>query len=309
MTLVWLVLLHAVNLIVVPLMLTGAVRKVKAAMQMRVGSPILQPFLDVAKLLRKGETISETASWVFVWAPRISLAIAAVAAVLVPWAGPSLPEGWSGASNFLLVLYLLAVSRFASLLAALDTGSAFGGLGASREATISTLVEPTLVIGLASIAVSTGSTDLQAMLAHPSAPLVAILAGIALLLASLAELSRMPVDDPTTHLELTMVHEAMVLENSGTNLAFVEYAAALRMCIFFGLSIQMLLHAWAGFAELSQPLQYALSISCLFVGGALVAMGEGVAVKLRWRSVPNFLAFAAASSFLAALIAVTQRQP
>ncbi|MFI5384738.1 MAG: respiratory chain complex I subunit 1 family protein [Fimbriimonadales bacterium] len=307
MTIVELILFQAINLLVIPLLLVGVVRKAKARMQMRVGAPVLQPFYDIAKAIRKSETISDTASWVFIWAPRVGLGVVAMLAVLVPWAGPLLPPAWSPASNFLFVLYLLALGRFFALLAALDTGSAFGGLGASREAMISMLVEPTLVIGLAAMAVRSGSADLQTMFALASSPVVAVLAGLALFLASLAELSRMPVDDPTTHLELTMVHEAMVLENSGTSLALIEYASAVRMCVFFGLATQAFLHAWPGFHDLSLGLQYAIGVICLFAAGIILAGAEGIAVKLKWRSVPNFLAFAAVSSFLAALIAVTQR--
>ena len=131
------------------------------------------------------------------------------------------------------------------MLAAMDTGSAFGGLGASREATISVLVEPALMIGLGALALGAKSMDLSVIYSTPASQSVAAPGrSMALVVAALAELSRMPVDDPTTHLELTMVHEAMILENSGRNLALVELAVALRTCIFFGLAAQTLLHAW-----------------------------------------------------------------
>jgi len=307
MTIFELALFHAINLLAIPLMLAGVVRKVKARMQMRIGAPVLQAFHDLAKLLRKTETISENASWVFIWAPRVGFAVAVILTVLVPWAGSLLPAAWAPASNFVFVLYLLALSRFLSLLAALDTGSAFGGLGASREAMISVLVEPTLLIGLAALAVHTGSADLQTMFGLITSPMVAILVGVALLLASLAELSRMPIDDPTTHLELTMVHEAMILENSGPNLFLIEYGTALRMCVFLGLSCQAFLSAVPGFRETPLAVQYATGVLSLFALGIAMAVAEGIGVKLKWRSVPNFLAFAAASSFLAALIAAAER--
>ena len=294
------------NIVVAPLLLIGVVRKVKALMQTRVGAPILQPFFDMAKLLRKGETISETASWVFVLAPRIGLAIAILAAVLVPWSGLLLPAGWAVATNFLLVLYLLGLSKFLSMLAAMDTGSAFGGLGASREATISLLVEPALIIGLGTLAVGAGSTDLATIYSRPIHPLVAVLVGAALVIAALAELSRMPVDDPTTHLELTMVHEAMILENSGRNLALIEYAVALRTCIFFGLAALTLWHAWPGFAALSVGWRYLAGLGGVFVMGMAVAVAEGVLVKLNWRRVPHFLIVATVLCLFAALVAATQ---
>lgn len=294
------------NILLVPLLLVGVIRKTKALMQTRVGAPLLQPFFDVAKFLRKGETVSETASWVFTWSPRIGLAIAILASVLVPWSGLLLPAGWAAATNFLLVLYLLSLSKFLGMLAAMDTGSAFGGLGASREATISLLVEPALMIGLGTLALGAGSMDFSTIYGHPMHPFVAVLVGTALVIAALAELSRMPVDDPTTHLELTMVHEAMILENSGRNLALVEYAVAVRACIFFGLAAHTLWHAWPGFTTLTPNLRYAAGLGGLFVMGIAVAIAEGVLVKLNWRRVPHFLIIATVLCLIAALIAVTQ---
>ena len=298
--------IQIVNILIFPLLLVGTIRKVKALMQNRIGAPILQPFYDLAKMLRKSETISQTSSWVFIWTPRIGLAVAVIAAVLVPWSSAILPLGWASATNFLLVIYLLALGKFFTMLAAIDTGSAFGGLGASREATISMLVEPTLVIGIGALALGAGSTNLLAIFAAPTSLFVAVLVGAALVLVSLAELSRMPVDDPTTHLELTMVHEAMILEYSGRSLALVEYAAALRTCIFLGLATQTLLHAWPAYHALPILLRYPISLVGLIVLGAAVAVAEGILVKLKWRSVPNFLAFAGVMSLLAALIAAAQ---
>ncbi len=295
-----------VNLLIVPLLLVGIIRKVKALMQNRIGAPILQPFYDLAKLLRKSQTVSETASWIFVWSPRIGLVVALVAALLVPWSGSLLPPEWAPATNFLFVLYLLALSKFFTMLAAIDTGSAFGGLGASREATISMLVEPTLVIGLAALSLGAGSTNLLTIYSAYASPFVAILVGGALVVAALAELSRMPVDDPTTHLELTMVHEAMILEYSGPGLAAIEYASALRTCVFLGLAAQTFLHAWPAYLGLPMLAQYAIGLVGLAAMGAGVAITEGVLVKLKWRSVPNFLAFAAVMSLLAALVAAAQ---
>lgn len=306
MRMLLLITIHLVNTFILPLLLVGIIRKVKALMQNRVGAPILQPFYDTAKLLRKTETVSKSASWVFVWTPRVGLAVAAIAAVLVPWTGALLPLSWASATNFLLVLYLLSLGKFLTMLAAIDTGSAFGGLGASREATISMLVEPTLVIGIGALSLGAGSTDLLTIYAAHTSPFIAVLVGAALVLAALAELSRMPVDDPTTHLELTMVHEAMILEYSGRGLAVVEYASALRTCIFLGLATQTLLHAWPSFQTLPMPVRYPISIAGVAALGATVAIAEGVLVKLKWRSVPNFLAFAAVMSLLAALIAAAQ---
>jgi formate hydrogenlyase subunit 4 len=295
--------MHLANLALVPLLLVGVMRKTKARMQSRCGAPVLQPFYDTAKLLRKGETISQTASWVFLWAPRIGLGIAGVAALLVPWSGAPLLFAESHASDFLLVLYLLALAKFLGVLAALDTGSAFGGLGASREAFVSLLVEPILAIGLGALALGAGSTDLAAIDATPGSPGVALLVGAGLIVAALAELSRMPIDDPTTHLELTMVHEALVLENSGRNLALVELAVGLRTCLFLGLAAQTLLHAWPAYTGLPLASRYGVGLLALFATGVGVAVAEGVLVKLNWRRVPNFIAFGAALTLLAALVA------
>jgi formate hydrogenlyase subunit 4 len=293
--------IHLLNVTVVPLLLVGVVRKVKAAMQSRRGAPVLQPFYDIAKWLGKGETISDTTSWVFIWAPRLGLAVALVAALLVPWSGA--PPAGAGAANFLLVVYLLGLGKFFSMLAAMDAGSAFGGLGASREATISLLAEPILVLGLGSLAVQAGSTDLPVIYGYPVRPLLAGLVGAALVVAVLAELSRMPVDDPTTHLELTMVHEALILENSGRNLALVELGVALRTCIFLGLAAQTLLRLWPGYLQLDLAGRYAMGLLALFAAGAALAVAEGVLVKLNWRRVPNFIAFGLGLSLMAALVA------
>jgi formate hydrogenlyase subunit 4 len=295
-----------VNLLALPLLLAGCIRKVKAWMQNRTGPPLLQPWYDVAKLLRKSQTVSAGASWVFSLAPQVGLAVVACAAVLVPWNGAILPPSWAVASNLLLVLYLLALARFLALLAALDTGSAFGGLGASREAAVSVMVEPILVLALGALALSAGSMNLLAIYAAPISPWLAAAAGTALLLAAMAELSRMPVDDPTTHLELTMIHEAMILEYSGPSLAAIEYTVALRGCIFLGLAMQTLLHIWPAYSALPVLSRYAVSVAGLVALGVALAVVEGVWVKLNWRKVPNFLGYAAILSLLAVLIAAVR---
>lgn len=295
-----------INIIIIPLLLVGVIQKIKARMQNRIGSPVLQTFYDIGKMLQKHETISETSSWVFILAPRFNLAVVVIAALLIPWSGAAIPESWGSMTNFLLVIYLLGLGRFISMLAAMDTGSAFGGLGASREALISLLVEPAMMIGLGALALGAKSMDLSVIYSIPASQLVAILVGASLIVIALAELSRMPVDDPTTHLELTMVHEAMILENSGRNLALVELSVAIRTCIFFGLAAQSFLHAVPQYMQLPQLMRYCVGLSSLFIVGVIVAVAEGVLVKLNWRRVPNFVAFAIALSLLAALIAVAR---
>jgi formate hydrogenlyase subunit 4 len=297
---------QAVSLLLFPLLLAGIIRKAKALMQNRPGPPLLQPFYDLSKMARKTQAVSRTASWVFRLAPSIGLATAALAAALTPWAGALLPDAWAPASNLLLIVYLLVVGKFFMMLAAIDTGSAFGGLGASREAAVSALAELTIVIALAALALEAGSPCLCVVFSTPISPFVAVFAGAALIMAALAELSRMPVDDPTTHLELTMIHEAMVLEYSGWNLAVIEYTAALRTCIFFGLALQALFQLWPAYLELPLAAQFISSLAALACFGAVVAVAEGVLVKLKWRKIPSFLGFAAVLSLLAALVAAAQ---
>ncbi len=301
-----LIILQFVNLFIMPLFLLGVIRKVKALMQNRIGAPILQPFYDITKLLRKSETISYNISWIFIYAPRISVATAFIAALLIPWAGVLLPPEWVAATNFIFLLYLLSLGKFFLMLSALDAGSAFGGLGASREAVISILVEPGMVISMGALALATESMNMAIIYNHPINPIIAGLAGLSLFIASLAELSRMPVDDPTTHLELTMVHEAMILENSGRNLAITEYASALRMCIFLGISAQTFLLMLPGYHLLSVSIKYLVGITILLFAGIVVAVLEGVLVRLKWRRVPNYLAFSGLFSLLAALVAAVR---
>jgi formate hydrogenlyase subunit 4 len=297
-----------VDVLFLPFLLVGVLRMLKARMQNRLGSPVWQPFYDVAKLLGKGETVSGVASWVFVWTPRLNLAVALWVALAVPWVGiASLSTfGVPHAADLLLIVYLLALGKFASMLAAMDTGSAFGGLGASREAMISLQAEPILLVGLGALALGAGSTDLAGVYSAPLSPFVAALVGGALVIAALAELSRMPVDDPTTHLELTMVHEALILENSGRNLALTEIAVALRTSVFLGLATQTWLRIWPSYVELALLPRYAVGVLALFGAAAALAVAEGVIVKLNWRRIPNFLAFGLMLSLLAALVAAAR---
>jgi formate hydrogenlyase subunit 4 len=201
---------------------------------------------------------------------------------------------------------LLALAKFFAMLAALDTGSAFGGLGASREATLTLLAEPVLLTGLGALALGAGSTDLAVVFSSPISPFVAALVAPALIIVALAELSRMPIDDPTTHLELTMVHEALILENSGRNLLLTELSAALRTCVFLGLAVQTLLHVWPTYGGLPGAWRYGAGLLALFVAGVALAVAEGVLVKLNWRRVPNFIGFGVALSLLAALVAAAK---
>ena len=300
----WLAML--VYLIVVPPLVIGIIRKTKARLQNRVGPPLFQFLFDLIKLCQKSETVSDTICWIFRSTSAINFAIMLVLAVLLPWTGfkPQI----HGADLF-FVVYAFALAKFFTILAALDSGSSFGAFGSSREVFLSALVEPPVILSLAALGIGVQSSDLyQAFsfeslsMAHQSA--LWGLVGISIVMSSLVELSRMQIDDPTTHLELTMVHEAMTIENSGRNLALTEYAHVLRMTILFGLTFQCFLHA-VPWAYTAGPLLIGV---IGIIGVLLVAFGvgifEGLAVKLQWRKNPDFIAYSLTMSLLACFIAV-----
>jgi formate hydrogenlyase subunit 4 len=297
---------HVALLILLPPLLACVIRKTKALMQGRPGPPFLQPLFDLAKRFGKGETVSSTASWLFRANPPVGLAVALIIAATLPWTGAEPLFKGSGAADLILAAYLLALARFFSVLAALDTGSAFGGLGASREVTLSVLIEPGVLVSLAAAALASGTMDLSLALETPLRSTVALLSGSAFLLAALAELSRMPVDDTTTHLELTMIHEATILENSGRNLALIEVTVMLRTAVFFGLGARLFLgsvQVWkGGWVERS-----ILVAAAVLILGFLLAVLEGIAVKLNWRRVPSFVAFSTALAVMSAFVAVVAR--
>ncbi|HEY3998691.1 MAG TPA: NADH-quinone oxidoreductase subunit H [Candidatus Xenobia bacterium] len=294
-------LLYGVHALVLPWLLLGAIRQGKARLGNRLGPPILQPFWDACKFIRKIETVSTTASWAFYAAPALNVAVAVAAALMVPWLGIAPPIG----GDLFLLVYLLALGKFFVSLSALDTGSAFGALGASREAAISIQSEPAFVLALAALALHAKSSSLLMLFApmHRAGPdtVLVVLVVVAVWLGTMADLARMPFDDPTTHLELTMIHEAMVLENSGPNLALMEYAAMLKMTVLLGLVGQlplMLLPAT------SPVLRYGLSLAALGSGALVVVAAESTLVKLRWRRIPNLLSYALLAATLACFLAV-----
>lgn len=292
---------------VVPPLVLAVIRKTKARLQNRMGPSFLQPFFDLLKLLRKNETVSETVSWIFRSTAALNAALMLVIALFVPWI--TFKPVMAGC-DFFLVLYLFAAARFFSILYAFDSGSAFSAFGASREATLSILIEPASMLNFAALGVLAGTSDLVRIFQYGGSDILAanpglwILVGTGILLASLVELSRMPIDDPTTHLELTMVHEAMILEASGKNLALIEYGHALRMSVLFGLTAQCYFHAVPFAYRLDEVGLGVLSVFGIFLIALLVALYEGLAVKLRWRKAPEFIAYSLTMSLLACFIAV-----
>ena len=288
-------------ILVVPYLNVGLIRKTKAIMQGRIGAPVLQPFKDMIKMLNKGQTISETTTWIFQFSTAFGMATTVMIACLVPWVSfrPSLPG-----DDLFVLLYMLAMVRFVTILSAMDQGSAFGGFGASREAFLSLLSEPAMFITLAALGLVAHSSNLSVIFdfeqrcSNYDAP-VWLAAGVGIYLCSIVDLSRMPIDDPTTHLELTMVHEAMILENSGKNLAIVEYSHLLKMAVLFGLSVQCVLHALTFLTPYNAALFATLSIAGVLVLGIMTGVMESLSVKMQWRRTPEFIAYALTMSLFA----------
>ncbi|NKE59906.1 formate hydrogenlyase [Lentzea sp. PSKA42] len=287
-------------------LLVGLMRQVRARLEGRAGAGVAQPWRDLRKLMRKEQITPRGTSEVFRLAPLVLVATTLVVAVVAPFV--TTDSALDPAADLFAVVALLALGAVALALAGLDTGTAFGGMGASREMTILALVEPTLLVAIFALSVRVGSTNLGAIVsstlddpARVISP-VSLLAAVALILVIIAETGRLPVDNPSTHLELTMVHEAMVLEYAGPDLALVELASAMRLSVFLGLLANLFL-PW-GIAATATPVALLVGILALVVKvgvlGVLLAAGEVFVAKLRLFRVPELLA----GSFLLALLAV-----
>lgn len=287
-----------------PLML-GIVNRTKALVGGRRGPPLLQKYYDLWKLLRKGAVYSDTTTWVFRAGPIISLAATLAAALLMPLGNFSAPIHFTG--DLILFAYLMGLGRFYLVSAALDTGSPFEGMGASREVFFSTMAEPALLLGLAAIGRETVGrsilidlTDMHQKLSGAvwsEAGLFLVFAAITLFLVLLTECSRIPVDDPTTHLELTMIHEVMVLDHSGPDFAYILYGAALKMWLLGALVVGMLLPVThLGILDL------LLSLVAMFFVAVAVGVVESVMARLRMVRVPQLLAGATMLAILALVL-------
>jgi formate hydrogenlyase subunit 4 len=276
-------------LLLLPPLLLGVVNRVKALFAGRKGPPLLQLYFDLAKLLRKGTVYSRTTTWVFRAGPIAGVSAIATAGLLVAFAGERAILTFAG--DFILFAYLLGLARFFTVLAALDTGSAFEGMGAAREVTFASLAEPALFLSLVVLARATGSLSLSGMLGpdlsaawRHAAPAL-VLAAIALFVVALAENSRIPVDDPNTHLELTMIHEVMVLDHSGPDLALILYGAALKFFLFGALFTRIVL----GFRFESLVAAEAVFVAGLFGFAVLVGVVESVMARMRLVRIPQLL--------------------
>src|SRR6516164_7613950 len=270
-----------------PLML-GVIAKTKALFAGRTGPPLLQPYYDFIKLVQKGSVFSTTTTWVFRAGPVVGLVTAALATLLIPLGDAAAPVSFTG--DLILLAYLLGLGRFFTALAALDTGSAFEGMGAAREVTFACLAEPALFLGLLVLAKLSGSLQLTGMLgssvaAHwPAASASLALVLISWFIVLLAENCRIPFDDPNTHQELTMIHEVMVLDHSGPAFGMILYAASLKLFLF-GALIVRLFPLTTGSPWLDWPIFVA---GMLFVA-MVIGVVESTMARLRLTHVPVLL--------------------
>jgi formate hydrogenlyase subunit 4 len=284
-------------------LLPGIINRVKAVAAGRRGPPLLQTWYDIAKLLSKSAVYSRTTTLIFRMGPMIGLATGVVALAMLPWAGGVALVSFDG--DFILFVGLLGLGRFFTVIAALDTGSAFEGMGASREAWFSALTEPALFLAVAALAHVTGSLSLSRLLVGLGAgnlggPAV-FLAAAATSIVFLAENARMPVDDPTTHLELTMIHEVMVLDHSGVDLAFIQYGASVKLWVLGGLFSSMLVPRTGLWL-----LDLCVGLSAVLAVGVVTGVIESVMARTRIARVPQLLVAAIAMSALALALALVR---
>ena len=290
---------------------TGLVRKIKARLMRRRGPSVLQPYRDLLRLGRKETVLAENASWLFRTAPYLIFAATWVAAALVPTFATGLLFNWT--ADLIAIVALLGSARFFLALAGMDVGTSFGGIGASREVMIASLAEPAMIMIVFSLALLVGSTQLSTIAAFMVSPQVGLrvtlgLAMISLIMVGIAENGRIPVDNPATHLELTMVHEAMVLEYSGRHLALIELSSSLKLLLYLSL-IACLFLPWG-----MVPMRPALSVDSLAayaIGGGfgcfMLALFETAIAKMRVFRVSAFLGAALMLGLLGALLLFVSR--
>jgi formate hydrogenlyase subunit 4 len=297
-------LLQVGLLLLFPPLLVGVVNRTKALVAGRRGLPLLQAYSDLAKLLRKGSVLSRTTTWAFRAGPAVGLASVAAAGLMMAVAGERALVSFAG--DFVLFAYLLALARFFTALAALDTGSAFEGMGAAREVSFAAMAEPALFLSLVVLARVTGSLSLSAMLGPGLAPAwstaapALLLAAISLYVVALAENARIPVDDPNTHLELTMIHEVMVLDHSGPDLAFILYGASLKLYLFGAVLVRLVIgHRFE--TTMAAEAAFAAGMVCFAI---LVGITESVMARLRLVRVPQMLVGASVLSAFALVLAL-----
>lgn len=301
------ILLQTALLLLLAPLVTGCIRNWKAKLQNRRGARIWQSYLDLAKFLRKDMVISEHASWVFRAAPYVVFITALLVGLMVPLVDTQAPLSLFG--GVLAVVGLLALGRFFLALGGLDPGSAFGGMGSSREMTIAAIAEPALMLALFTVAITVGSTDISRIVTAAQAPdwklldPTHLMAFAALFIVLLAETGRIPIDNPATHLELTMIHEAMLLEYSGRYLALMEWGASIKQLVLMAILANIFLPV--GLAGDNSAASLGLSLA-FFLGkiallSAAVVLVETVNAKLRLFRVPDLLSAAFVLAALALL--------
>jgi len=301
------ILSQTILLMLLAPLLSGCIRNWKAKLQNRRGARIWQPYSDLIKFFRKDMVISEHASWIFSFAPYVVFITALVAGLLVPMVTVQAPLSLFG--DVLALVGLLALGRFFLALGGLDPGSAFGGMGSSREMTIAAIAEPAMMLAIFTVAISAGSTDISHIVQVAQSPAWKVLnpthvmAFAALFIVLLAETGRIPVDNPSTHLELTMIHEAMLLEYSGRYLALMEWGASIKQLVLMTLLVNIFFPI--GMATDTTPA--ALGIGALVYAGKLILIAAAVVVvettnaKLRLFRVPDLLGAAFVLGALALL--------
>jgi len=299
-------------LLLAPL-LTGFIRKLKGRLLRRQGPPLLQPYRDLLRLMRKEAVLAENASWLFRVIPYLVFAATWVAAALVPTFATGLMFSWS--ADLIVVIALLGSARFFLALAGMDVGTSFGGIGSSREMMIATLAEPAMIMIVFTLALLAGSTQLSSLAGFMLSPTVGLrvsagLALIALVMVAIAENGRIPIDNPATHLELTMVHEAMLLEYSGRHLAVIELAAWLKLLLYMSL-IGCVFVPWGlappGASTGEEVQGVAAYIAKLAAGGVLLALFETSVAKMRIFRISEFLGAALMLGLLGVLLLFVTR--
>lgn len=293
--------------IVLSPLVTQVINRVKAKVAGRKGAPLLQVYYDIWKLLRRGAVISRTTSWVFAAGPSVNLAAVLIAACFVPFGGAGSFVSFSG--DIFVFAYVLGLGRFFTIIAALDTGSSFEGMGASREAQFSALAEVSFIAALIALAVETGNYSISSIYSSVSGGLwisggpVLVLIMAAMFIVLLSENCRIPVDDPNTHLELTMIHEVMVLDHSGPDLAYITLGSSLKLVIFASLLSRMAIPAHGMEAWIANVLCLAgVVAAAIFVG-----IVESFMARLKLVRVPGLLCVALALSMLALFLALYMR--
>lgn len=283
------IIIHTMLALLMPPLLLGVIAKTKAAFAGRVGAPFLQPYYDILRLMHKGSVFSTTTTWVFRAGPVVALATTAVAALLIPFGAHPAPVSFSG--DMILYAYLFALGRFFTMAAALDTGSSFEGMGSAREATYACLAEPTLFFALITLSRLSGSYSLSQMLEsvtpgawlYAGASLLLLIGGMFIVL--LVENCRIPFDDPNTHLELTMIHEVMVLDHSGPAFGIIQYAAALKLFVLGAFFVHLALP----FATGNAYLDWMVFMASMLLLAVVIGVVESVMARLRLVRIPQLL--------------------